>query len=916
GSKNWTSIGSYDRIFNGSFDGNGCTVSGLAGTCFGLFYGTGTSGIIENLTVSGSITGSSNIGGIVGVNKGRIENCAAKVTIVATATDSRRVGGVAGDNSGGLISGCAALAPVTNSANSTNINKVMLALGGVAGQNSGTVEYSYNVAAIAATGTSTHGLGGIGGVIGVNTGNVKNCYTIGAVSYADTNADSTAGAVAGENSAGGTLQNTYYLEGSCSKGVGEGSADGVQSKAAAEMKKYTMAVALNNGSPEGPFYLALNENQNGGYPVLKWQGGKAPEALPDELAVSADKATLTLSQLVYTHAGTIKLPKAGTSGSAISWESSKPDVISAAGAVVLPTAENQVTVVLTATLTKGAVSDTKSFTLTVYSAAQVTLNYLDEAKASLSSVLTPVCGRDKNILELVERRLDDCGFSDVNIVLKSPGATSMGEGTYIAVNGVITYYYRDPSVTSAYNGAIVRDISFTLSKDGQSVNKDGVQANIPWDRTKVLAALQDQVASKLTWDAIKNKNSSPKEITTSLTLPLKLSTAMWATVSWESDSYVIAPQQADPLAMETTGTVNRLSVDARVNLTAVIRFNLTASGESDITLSVPFDLIVLGSEGADTPEKMQKKLENYTLDRLKDSITQSKLDPAAVKGDIQFPIPSNTGVADFSAYRFTVSSKNTKVLEVNGYRGYIYRPLPGSVPVTVSFTVTMTSRANPTLSASKDMAVTVLPLDQSEIDEALRLMEAVRADYARALLGTNTDKDTITSDLKPFREAVFGSDGQSLVYSRNIKDDTQLGVVVDDLPGSEPGGPGYEQWRIYRSGRPDILSHEVLRLTQPQPVYDTTVTVESCLTHEVLGKYALKYPGNRDFAALYQVPILASFTVKGSSGEVNPNPDRTFQVTFALDGRGYIESISAVSKSGLKSGATVFDVFKRVLADK
>jgi hypothetical protein len=357
-------------------------------------------------------------------------------------------------------------------------------------------------------------------------------------------------------------------------------------------------------------------------------------------------------------------------------------------------------------------------------------------------------------------------------------------------------------------------------------------------------------------------------------------------------------------------------VDAQVNLTAVIKFNLTASGEKDIIVSVPFDLIVLGSEGADTPEKMQKKLESYTLEKLKDSISKVQLNSAAVTGDIQFPTPANTGVADYSAYRFTVTSKNTDVLEVNGYRGYVYRPLPGKNPVTVGFTVTMTSRANPTLSASKDMAVTVLPLEQKEIDEALRLMEAVRADYANVLMGTNIDKGAITSDLKTFREAIFGGDGQSLIYSRKLADDTDRGILVDDLPGSGPDGPGYEQWRVFRSSRPDILAHEVLRLGETPPVYNTTVTVESCLTHEVLGKYAEKHPGNLDFAALYKVPIVATYKVRGSSGMDSPIPDPVFSVTFSLNGRGYIESISAVSIDGIKSGATVFDVFRRVLANK
>jgi hypothetical protein len=905
--KAWTSIGSYDRIFNGSFDGNGCTVSGLAGKCYGLFYGIAKDGIVKNLTVSGSIVGTSNTGGIVGVNNGAVKNCAASVTVSA---DGQRVGGIAGNNSGGLISGCAALAPVSSSY--TTFGQTVN-LGGIVGQNSGTIEFSYSAATVAATGQNHNG--GVGGVTGVNTGSIKSCYNVGLVSF-PTGDNKATGAIIGTLTIPGSVQNTFYLDSACAKGVGDGSSDGLQAKTDAEMKKYTLAVSLNNGSVEGPFHLAAGESQNSGYPVLKWQGGTAPVAPPEERAVAQDKSALTLSRQVYTQAGTIKLPKTGAAGSAITWESDKPGVVSAAGVVTLPTAENKVTVVLTATLAKGEAKDTKSFTLTVYSAAQVTLNYLEEAKFSLRRVLTPVYGRDSNIVTLVEEQLADSGFGDVTVVLASPGSVTVGNETYIATDGAITYYYRDPGTTSGLNEAIVRDISFTLSKDGQSVTDDSLRANIPWDRARVISALQAQVASKLTWEVIKKNNSSPKEITTNLTLPLKLETAGWAKISWESDSWTIAPQEASPTATETSGAVTRQSVDTQANLTASIRFNLTTTNEPDIILPVPFDLTVLGSAGADTPEKMQQKLESYTLEKLKDSVSKVVIDPSAVTGDLQFPMPANTGVADFSAYRFTVTSKNTDVMTVSGYRGYIYRPLPGSAPAKVGFTVTMTSRANPALSASKEMEITVQPLKKEEIDEALRLMEAVRKDYTKAILGANTDKDAITSDLKTFREAVFGNDGQSLVYSRNIIEDTGRGIVVDNLPGSEPGGPGYEQWRTFRSSRPDILIHEVLRLAEPKPFYNTTVVVESCLTHSVLGKYALKHPENRDFKALYKVGIQTPFTVTGSSGETNPNPDRTFEVTFSLDGKGFIDNIPAISVSDLKSGANVFDVFARVLPSK
>lgn len=865
GGKNWTSIGSYDRTFNGSFDGNNCTISNLSGNCYGLFYGLGSSGIIKNLSVSGLITGTSNTGGIVGVSSGKIENCLSGVSINA---NGQRVGGIAGNNSG-TISGCVAIASVNNYFNSTNINKENLALGGISGQNSGIIEYSYNISTVSSTGISNNGFGNIGGITGSNTGTIRNCYNVGIVSYADTSGKSTAAAITDNNSSG-TILNSYYLNTSCVNGVSIGNSDGAQLKDNESMKNSSFVIALNSGNSEGPFNADEDININDGYPVLKWQGGKIPVTTQDETSVLEDKEALELtqSQTVIKQAENINLPKIGNKGSSITWISDNPSIINIVSnsAVVTPPSTGIASVILTANIKKGAVTDTKSFTITVYSTAQVTLDELNKAKSSISTVLFLIYGTNANIVELVNEIISDKGFSGITVTLNSPGNPSIGTESYLAADGKIIYYYRDPSSSAGTNVGIMRNISFSLSKDGQSVKLENVQANIPWDRARVLETLESEISSKITWDAIKGKNISTDEISLALTLPLILPTARWAKISWDTDSAVIMPEyQSNPLAESTSGILNRRATDTQVKLTATIKFNLTTSNEDDIVLTKDFDLKVLGSEEADTPERMLKKLENYTLEKLKDSLTKAQLNPNAVKGDIQFPTPANTGVADYSKYRFTVTSKNTDILEINGYRGLIYRPLPGSSLEKVGFTITMTSRADSSLSVSKDMEITVIPLEQKEIDDALKLMEAVKIDYTSALLGENVDKDNITKNLKTFRQAIFAEDGNSLIYSRTINEDKDYGILVDDLPGSEPGGPGYEQWRVFRSSRPNILEHEVLRLKQPE--YNTSVKIESCLTHKILGKYAAKHPENEDFKKLYKQPISATFTVIGEKGD-------------------------------------------------
>lgn len=136
-------------------------------------------------------------------------------------------------------------------------------------------------------------------------------------------------------------------------------------KLESEMKLDAFAITL---SPTDKTFNVDAENINGGFPVLKWQGGRAPQVTQDAEDVAADKAALTVTPTTVTSAGKLELASTGANGSAITWKSSNPAIIADAGTVTLPTS-NDMTVILTATITKNGVSDTKEFTLTVRTAA-------------------------------------------------------------------------------------------------------------------------------------------------------------------------------------------------------------------------------------------------------------------------------------------------------------------------------------------------------------------------------------------------------------------------------------------------------------------------------------------------------------------------------------------------------------------
>lgn len=90
--------------------------------------------------------------------------------------------------------------------------------------------------------------------------------------------------------------------------------------------------------------------------------------MSDQAAVEADKAALTIGYAPgdsATHViGNISLPTSGTNGSTITWASSNPSIISISGGVTVPS-DNNASVTMTATLTRGSANDTAAFPLTV-----------------------------------------------------------------------------------------------------------------------------------------------------------------------------------------------------------------------------------------------------------------------------------------------------------------------------------------------------------------------------------------------------------------------------------------------------------------------------------------------------------------------------------------------------------------------
>jgi len=153
-------------------------------------------GTIRTCRVSGTISGSGwfwRIGGLVGVGRGRVEGCHARVAIDAE-DGCYLLGGMVGSNAWGSITESSATGSVSGGEDSGS-------LGGLAGQNSGTVQNCFASGAVAG-GKDSHDLGGL---VGSNAGSISQSYTTGRVAGA--NESERLGGLVGSNR--GTLIDSY-----------------------------------------------------------------------------------------------------------------------------------------------------------------------------------------------------------------------------------------------------------------------------------------------------------------------------------------------------------------------------------------------------------------------------------------------------------------------------------------------------------------------------------------------------------------------------------------------------------------------------------------------------------------------------------------------------------------------------------
>lgn len=265
--KNWTPIGtSFSNKYTGTFDGGGHTIKGLTVTTndqfVGLFGSIGYAGTVKNVMMEDvqitSNHGSGFAGGVAGFSDGTIENCSVSGSVSGTVY----VGGVVGAQWNGSTTGCSSSATV----------KGTVYVGGVAGQtnSSATLTACYATGNVTIEINPAKNIAG-GSLVGMNAGSsLLACYATGNVT--------STGSSTGQVHIGGFLGNNYapvtacYWKNNHEQGIGYKKAGTVTEVTKVDGSVVTwqkavdaMNTALQNAGSKWRYEL------NGTLPTLKKQ---------------------------------------------------------------------------------------------------------------------------------------------------------------------------------------------------------------------------------------------------------------------------------------------------------------------------------------------------------------------------------------------------------------------------------------------------------------------------------------------------------------------------------------------------------------------------------------------------------------------------------------------------------------------
>ncbi len=614
-------------------------------------------------------------------------------------------------------------------------------------------------------------------------------------------------------------------------------------------------------------------------------------------------------------------------------------------AAITAPAGGKATVTLKATLTSGSESKVKTFTLCLWSKAAEQQQTLDDIAAVITArnaAVRPLQGvglyndttdaNGKGVEKAFRRLLEEMGYEDVadKAVITYTDGSAKASGfdgaahVYITANGDVKFFDGAVQLKEAYYAGLEFKVAYggaektitTRAIVGRSF--DDVQAQLT------------EAAKTLTWEMIRGENTNEAEtnttgawdrhavvggITSNLTLPYSISgrydmRVQWAVVDVAEDSnclYISSDKDSAsgvgnivrpvrPAEGELPEDAGKETLIARVTYTdfdddPYIKEHITGQNGVEVYADVFFDITVAPFD-IDATNEMQTALTDNYQSLLVDFVDKTtKPDLSKVDADLQMPRPyllQQEGImTDSYNQKVTMVSLTPDVLGFNGYHAMVYRPLPGEEAAEARYVVTITTRSSGQLLARQEFSFTIQPFTKQELDDAVAFMtKALTGDvYWNGIKNENTDKTKVTSDLYPFAEICKNKDG-TLKYVRGTVNMTFDGIEADDIPG----WLDTEKYRCFRSSRPSVVEHELLRVHRPE--YNTTVTLDSVLTYTKYAQYWEKFGLNgteetkekyKLFEQFYKQPVSVDLRVTGLTEKDDPNENAMITVTVQVD---------------------------------
>ena len=491
-----------------------------------------------------------------------------------------------------------------------------------------------------------------------------------------------------------------------------------------------------------------------------------------------------------------------------------------------------------------------------------------------------------NVNDALKAQLADLGFTDIDVKVSEGGVAFKAEDAKATVgisdaqdktNGDATFFYIDPNDYTGYNidGLRSAEVVFELSRDGKTeYYQPNKSVQVAWDEARVQQMLDDAAEQVAIGYA---SGDSAESVTSNLTLPYRTGSKSKFEVSWKSsDGDVIWPSGYG--WSDYTGKVTRLSSDRDITLTATVSF--VSGGPSGVKGTHDFTVTVKGDPEKVAADKkaLQKKVDTaFTYDTIKYFDTKKVADKDGLTADLQMPRTDTLNI-DGKYYKVKYSA-STNGITFNGYKGTVYQPLPGAEAAKTKVTLTVTDKSNAEVTASKTLDFAIAPQDQGELKAELFYLGLAKSSFYLGILDGQNISDVTGNLHAPLK--VYGQ-GSGLGSAVNWCYTTEeaaghYGFVFSELPGGTES-----TYRLLKSSKPSVISHENLLLKQPK--YNTKVTISGRLKSERFARYAERYPDDSDYAVLAGLDVSATVTVKGMTGLDNPNEGKTITVTAKVTG--------------------------------